>query len=111
HPETIQRSGDIVRSWCPLCQDRSGRYLTVHLKSRLFESTPPGGPDQSGTLIDLFARCRRINYEEAVEALADEFGVLLVEGDAADWIGKAVEEAEEMLLKAKELIADEEGRQ
>lgn len=105
HPESLQRIGDEVRSWCPLCQDHTGRYLCVRLGTRQFESLPPHGPDQRGNLIDLFARCRRISFDEAMEQLAHEFDVPLLEGNYREELQRRLDRAEKVLREA-ELEAD-----
>jgi chromosomal replication initiator protein DnaA len=107
HPESMQRVGQIVKCWCPLCQDHSGRYLTVDLDTKRFISEPPDIPRQTGTLIDLYARVRRIEFDAAVEQLADEFGFHLA--GVAGEIG-----AEDLLAEARTLIkaaADAEGEE
>lgn len=107
HPESFQRSGNLVTCFCPLCQDHSGRYLNVDVEARTFVSEPPGMPRQSGTIIDLFARVRHMSLDEAAEELADEFGFLLVEEDGAD-PEELRREALELIERAREGATDEE---
>ena len=101
HPESIQLEDGVVHSYCPLCQDLSDRYLTVDLKERTFRSEPPGMPPQVGTLVDLFARVRRIDLDQAVEELADEFGILLLDSETEKDPDALLEEAETFLEEAK----------
>jgi chromosomal replication initiator protein DnaA len=101
HPETIQLNGDEVSSFCPLCQDVSGRYLKIDLHTKRFQSSPPGGPDQAGTIIDLFARCRRIDFDAAVEELAEEFSILLVSDDSPEQLAIVLKEASKLIDDAR----------
>ncbi|CAN5172757.1 hypothetical protein BH09SUM1_BH09SUM1_22720 [soil metagenome] len=101
HPESMQRNGDIIVSYCPLSQNHSGRYLTVHIKTRQFESTPPTMPEQRGSIIDLFARCRRIPFDDAMEKLADEFRVLLVESAEPGALQGLLDQARDLLTQAE----------
>lgn len=101
HPESILRDGDIVHSWCPLCQDHSDRYLTVDLAKKTFRSEPPHIPPQSGSIIDLYARARRFSVDDAVQQLAEEFNILLMDPGAADHPTEFIEEAEQLLRQAR----------
>jgi chromosomal replication initiator protein DnaA len=101
HPESIQRSGDEVLSFCPLSQDLSGRYLTVQLKTGRFTSRPPHMPEQTGTLVDLYARCRRISFDEAVDELANEFNVLLLTDTSTDGLSSLLAEAKKFFARAE----------
>ena len=101
HPESIQRTGPVITSFCPLCQDLSGRYLNVNADTKEFRSDPPDMPPQSGTLIDLFARCRRLSPDEAVERLADEFGIHLLEDKSDQAAVELFEEAGRLLEEAR----------
>ncbi|MBI1292416.1 tetratricopeptide repeat protein [bacterium] len=100
HPESIQLNGDEVASFCPLCQDMTGRYLTIDLNTKRFRSEPPGGPDQAGNIIDLYARCRRIEFDAAVEELAEEFSILLVSDDSPEQLKVVLEEAARQIAEA-----------
>ncbi len=100
HPETLQRTGDEVKSWCPICQDHSGRWLTVSLQSKEFESDPPNGPHQTGNIIDLYARCNHLSYVDAVKELADEFGILLLDDSVEENPDELVEDGNQYLAQA-----------
>ncbi len=101
HPESIQRSGPLIKSFCPLCQDLGGRYLNVNAETKEFRSEPPDMPPQSGTLIDLFARCRRLDLDAAVERLADEFGIHLLEDKSDQAAVELFEEAGRLIEEAR----------
>lgn len=101
HPESIQREGNIVTAFCPLSQNRTDRYLTVDLETGEFRSDPPDMPLQSGNLVDLYARVKRIDLDQAVEDLADEFGILVVDDDGSRDPEEVMAEAEELLAKAE----------
>jgi len=101
HPEMIQRQGDEIRAFCPLCQDSSERHLTVNARTREFISAPDSMPGQRGNLIELFSRCRRIDFDEAMERLAGEFGLLILEKEDSHSTYDLVAQAE-MLLKQAE---------
>lgn len=94
HPETIQRTAEDIKSWCPLCQNSNGRYLKISLKTKLFESTPPDGPEQRGNLVELLMRTKRLAFDDAVHMLADEFSVPLLEGDYREQLNTIARDAE-----------------
>lgn len=102
HPESIQRNADEVLSWCPLCQNTNGRYLKINLTTKQFESNPPDGPDQSGNLIELFMRTKRLNFDDAVHALGDEFSIPLLEGDFREQLNTIAFDAETHLESASD---------
>lgn len=107
HPESFQRSGNVVTCFCPICQDHSGRFLSVDVEARTFVSDPPNMPKQTGTIIDLFARVRHMSLDEAAQELADEFGYLLVEDGESD-PGELRDEAVELIGKANASLDEEE---
>ncbi len=102
HPESIKREGNEVKAFCPLCQDTTERYLTVDLATKTFVSESPNLPTQQGTIVDLFTRALRLEFDAAVERLADEFGVLLMEPDEGRGMEDLLAEAELYLVKAQQ---------
>lgn len=102
HPESIQREGDIIRAFCPICQRTDDRYLTIDLTDNTFVSAPPDIPAQKGNLVDLYARVRRLSLDEAASQLADEFGVLLIQPESTTDTSLLREEALDFLAKAEQ---------
>ena len=101
HPESIQRDGDTVHAYCPLCQDLTDRYLMIDLKTKYFKSEPPHMPTQMGNLLDLVARARATSLDQAATDLAEEFGIHLV-GDTGSSDGVVLlTEAETFLRDAE----------
>ncbi len=108
HPESIQMDGNSIKAYCPLCQDTSDRYLTVNTVEKTFRSESPMMPPQTGNIVDLYSRARRIGFDEAVSELADEFGILLV--DKKKSTEEIIDEAESIVADAKTGEEDREVR-
>lgn len=84
HPESIKREGNKIQCFCPISQNTDERYMEIDIGTCEFLSNPPDLPEQRGTMIELYARVRRLDLDEAVEELAEEFGILLISDDSVD---------------------------
>jgi chromosomal replication initiation ATPase DnaA/predicted Zn-dependent protease len=74
HPETISRDGSRVRAACPIHRDSVFRTLVVEHGGHLYRCSKADCPGhEGGDLIDLLARSRRLQYDEALRLVIDEF--------------------------------------
>lgn len=94
----IQETPEVVKGFCPIHRESVFRTLTVDRATRTFKCTyslcdGAGG----GSLIDLYAMAQQMAFDDAVKALAQEFGVELRLPVDADFLKKNAEVAENYL--------------
>lgn len=100
-PEMMQRAGDSIRCFCPIHNDTEHRSLTISLNEKTFSCADPVCPgSKGGSLIELYALARGTTFDDALKALADEFGFALLRTTSSDSLRQASEEAMDLLERA-----------
>ncbi len=91
-PETIQRAGQTVKSFCPIHRDPIFRTLVIDADAWSYRCTNKQCPGKDGgDLIDLYARSRAVTYEEALLEMAKLFGIEMDPNVIADFVKEALE--------------------
>ena len=96
--EKIQDAGDTLRAFCPIHRENVFRTLVVnkdHQTFRCMYGLCDGA--EGGSLVRLVALARRINENEAAEALMTEFGISIRIPQDPELLKKNVEVAENYL--------------
>ncbi|MBI1784903.1 tetratricopeptide repeat protein, partial [Candidatus Sumerlaeota bacterium] len=90
--ETIQAAGQTIKSFCPIHKDQIFRTFVVERDHWSYKCTNKQCAGAAGgDLIDLYAKCRGLNYEEAIMEMAKLFGVEIDAKVIADYLKHAQE--------------------
>ncbi|MBM3333630.1 tetratricopeptide repeat protein, partial [Candidatus Sumerlaeota bacterium] len=97
--ETVQVAGDTIKSFCPIHQEQVFRTLFIDQRVRRYRCSYALCPgNKGGDLIDLYARARKIEYNDAAQQIVEALKIAVELPLTDDSIRRTMEIAENYSL-------------
>ena len=90
--DTIQEIGETIKCFCPIHHEAVFRTLILDKKAKRYRcsySLCPG--NKGGDLVDLYAKCREVAYDNGLRELIDKLNISVDLPPSTDSIGKTLE--------------------